>query len=464
MGAQKGGTTALHSYLLVHPNLEGISSQQKELHLYDTDSAWMSNKHFMLFSSYKSGNRKFFEGHLTFESTPSYMASPDSCKRMNASLPPFTKFIFVHRDPVDRLWSEIKMKSRRVSAQFQFINQLAACSQSTKFCFIDYLDEDNNFRGKSEALRKCISSTSCSKLVDDTQYKFLLRRAEVTPKKKQTLKSCFEISNNSSTFKECFQKEGILREKFIQLSQLNEEIESLRKNCLHTLPLRIALTKLFPHLEHLSLKENHCFNHFYLKNCGNCTIWVDCEECISHYSFEEAKPICEGLNLPPRKGMSRGASETNVYSSQGDETFSSKGSLVDCFPNVYMPSDIARGFVFRGLYEIHFQNCLRYIDKERIFVLKNTNLRESSAATLLNITQFLHLPFINWEDVSYPEAEKAFEKRYPSFKEVTGWGHSVKSEEGYTTEQVENITRQLRSFYKEVSSTFTEFGIDSPWN
>ena len=39
MGSQKGGTTALHSYLMLHPNLE--PSGKKELHAYDVQKNFM---------------------------------------------------------------------------------------------------------------------------------------------------------------------------------------------------------------------------------------------------------------------------------------------------------------------------------------------------------------------------------------------------------------------------------------
>ena len=100
VGAQRGGTTALHRYLSAHPYIN--MAREKEVHHFDArkpkDSEW-----------YESN----WDGEgLRGEATPAYMFMPEVPPRVHAYNPDM-KLIFLLRHPVDRAYSHYLMDKRR---------------------------------------------------------------------------------------------------------------------------------------------------------------------------------------------------------------------------------------------------------------------------------------------------------------------------------------------------------------
>jgi hypothetical protein len=115
IGAQKGGTTALHGHLASHPHLRG--SARKELHYFDRDYkrpvAW-----------YAARFPRHGEG-LRFESTPDYLFLPYVPARV-AHVLPRARFVVLLRDPVARAISHYNMARRRGNEPLALAEALAA--------------------------------------------------------------------------------------------------------------------------------------------------------------------------------------------------------------------------------------------------------------------------------------------------------------------------------------------------
>lgn len=95
IGPSKTGTTALHSILELHPNLNG--SEYKELHYFD-------NNFDNTFEWYKKQFKDGTPDQLTFESTPNYFENDAAMVRIHDTLPD-VKVICILRNPVDRIIS-----------------------------------------------------------------------------------------------------------------------------------------------------------------------------------------------------------------------------------------------------------------------------------------------------------------------------------------------------------------------
>jgi len=108
VGAPKAGTTSLHSYLSLHPQI--------------LPSVFMKESRFLLGSgglklrtwSYRS----FFPfrwsgpaGALTFDADPLMGVIPDCAAAFISHVSPKAKIIFVCREPVERLWSQYRFLS-----------------------------------------------------------------------------------------------------------------------------------------------------------------------------------------------------------------------------------------------------------------------------------------------------------------------------------------------------------------
>jgi len=96
IGAQRCGTTSLHSWLCSHPNV--APPAWKELHYFDDNyrrGEWWYRSRFPLHRS----------GTLTGESTPFLLFHPLAPERAARDLPATTRFIVLLRDPVERALS-----------------------------------------------------------------------------------------------------------------------------------------------------------------------------------------------------------------------------------------------------------------------------------------------------------------------------------------------------------------------
>jgi hypothetical protein len=100
IGTQKGGTTALHEYLIQHPKL--IAPKKKELHFFDTYNKLDFKRYLKQFP------KKYLTNKISFESTPRYLYYPGVARniyRYNSKM----KLIILLRDPVKRAYSAWNM-------------------------------------------------------------------------------------------------------------------------------------------------------------------------------------------------------------------------------------------------------------------------------------------------------------------------------------------------------------------
>lgn len=111
VGAQKGGTTALYSFLDQHPDISMSVVKETNFFSYNYDDNWKQyNKYFKLFS----------RGRILGEASPSYMLKHDIVvPRMRAYNPRF-KIIFILRNPIDRAYSQYKMHKSKYNLSLSF--------------------------------------------------------------------------------------------------------------------------------------------------------------------------------------------------------------------------------------------------------------------------------------------------------------------------------------------------------
>lgn len=116
-GSQKSGTTALFSHLMLHPEI--LPGSKKEFHLFDFDKSFMQLRQ-RLGQLLPRQNRVELEQFVVMDSTPTYIADVKACGRMGQLLSPDAKYIVLLRNPIDRLWSDLQMKQRRIDSQDEF--------------------------------------------------------------------------------------------------------------------------------------------------------------------------------------------------------------------------------------------------------------------------------------------------------------------------------------------------------
>lgn len=104
VGAQKAGTTALHNFLIQHPQI--ISSYFKEVHYFDYERYFNSMKDRNNFSHYRAMYpTNINDNHLMIDSTPSYIFKDYIINRVH-KYNPNAKIIAILRNPIKRAHSQ----------------------------------------------------------------------------------------------------------------------------------------------------------------------------------------------------------------------------------------------------------------------------------------------------------------------------------------------------------------------
>jgi len=119
-GTQKGGTSALDSFLRQHPQI-CMPKSRKEIHFFDQE------KNFQPRSSYRKYHENFRPGpeHRAIgEATPMYMYWESAPYRI-WSYNPEMKWILVLRNPVERAFSAWNMEKERGADPFSFEEAVA---------------------------------------------------------------------------------------------------------------------------------------------------------------------------------------------------------------------------------------------------------------------------------------------------------------------------------------------------
>lgn len=120
IGAQRGGTTSLYSYLTRHPSV--LPSHHKEIHFFDQDyqkgTNWYRSNFPTIFRKYWVQRR--LSGPVeTGEASPYYFFHPLVARRVAQTLKDI-KLILLLRNPIDRAYSHYQLSVRLGREQLSF--------------------------------------------------------------------------------------------------------------------------------------------------------------------------------------------------------------------------------------------------------------------------------------------------------------------------------------------------------
>lgn len=116
-GTQKGGTTALDTFLREHPQIS--MAKKKEVHFFDNERFFRGEPKFQNYHSFFDFNFKSY-GVVVGESTPIYMywqRAPERIFQYNQNV----KWIILLRNPVERAFSHWNMQRNRGIDRLDFL-------------------------------------------------------------------------------------------------------------------------------------------------------------------------------------------------------------------------------------------------------------------------------------------------------------------------------------------------------
>jgi hypothetical protein len=139
IGTMKGGTSSLHNYLRMHPDV--LPAYKKEIHYFDLNieqgSAW--------YRAHFPPKRKKTPGKITGDASPYYIFHPLTAGRASQMLPD-AKIIVVLRNPIDRAFSHYNHNRRKGRETRSFEDAIEG-----EFEIID-IEEDRIITNQAESL------------------------------------------------------------------------------------------------------------------------------------------------------------------------------------------------------------------------------------------------------------------------------------------------------------------------
>lgn len=449
VGAQKAGTTALHSYLLFHPNL--LPGKKKELHVFDLDRNFMDvtsrfRAHLPTIPTTPTSwnNTSASRMQITLDSSPSYIADSRACTRMSSTLHPDARFIMLLREPVERLWSDVQMKKRRVDVQDELLLDLVPRFHKQVYDCIQSV-----FYRMPGRISIGSSSASSSSSRSSSPFRDL-------PSNPKDFKHCVppEISKHARfpAFSRYIQVRTPHTVKFVN-ECLAKSPEAVIE-CVQSDEFRgKILTEKMPDIPRVIYAEaEHLTRIFANQGCCvsyNLTIDTNSSQPMN-VSIKETQDDAAPLNL---RQLTQGGGGGVRGGRLGHQEC--KGCGCSCMPRSPMMSDISKNFIWRSMYHPQLVHCFQTIDRDRFLFLDMRDLRRDAAGTLSKVFKHAGLPDLDVSSITHDQALALFNKFYPEFGTISGWsrGGFVKDEKSIP----EDLKRFLRDFFRPFNQQLFEF-------
>lgn len=396
MGAQKAGTTALHSYLLLHPNLR--PTRKKEMHLFDFPKNYkiLPQKMATLLIP-QDVNSDSFNQQLFFESTPSYIADYKACGRIAYLLSKETKFIVLLRNPVDRLWSDLSMKSRRIQLQEDFLHRVLPAHQSQFYACWTKLCPSGPTNCALQVVRQCLPANLAQHGRTPTFLRWIQRVG-----KEDFVENCMKPPHRLI---DCMQS-------------------SKYKGKILTETMPVLPDVLYDEMANVARIATAC-----------CT-----DDPSQHVDLFDT--------------------DTNTDTdADADTDHLCHGCGCRCFPRSPMISDVSRYFVWRSMYYMQLKHCFADLDPSRFLLVNNNRLATHPTETLNELFRFAGIPEMKALDLkqalTHEDLSKLFNKYYPDFEAVTGWSHDELKFQELTLS--DTLRKQLDDFFRPYNRQLFEF-------
>jgi len=168
IGAQKAGTTALFGYMLEHPEFRAGAARypqkveieaepvEKELHFFDSQHRVEQGPANYLYN-FHTVHASQRSNYINADFTPSYILKWDTLQGIHELLPR-SKIIIMLRDPVERAWSELKMKIRQDIATYEWQRLVLRNSENIKYCVEKASTGVKSEPDMTKQISKCVST------------------------------------------------------------------------------------------------------------------------------------------------------------------------------------------------------------------------------------------------------------------------------------------------------------------
>ncbi|KAH9255566.1 hypothetical protein BASA81_006396 [Batrachochytrium salamandrivorans] len=276
LGSQKAGTTALFSYLLLHPQVR--TGPKKELHLYDFEKNYKVLFELLPLLLPSSPSFEHAATQVTADASPSYISDPKACFRMVRMLPKHARMVLLLRNPVDRTWSDFQMKHRRIALQDDFLfSVLPQHAQELKVCLVQCLNRATTCNNVF-AFRDCLPQPLGRHGRLGTFFQWVKR----TPNEGMIdfINHCLQGADSTVA---CFQSGGRYFDRILgeHMPSLPQAIYDEAKALNTTLRTCNKYEDCFPNTPMMSdVSANHLFRSLYFVQIQHCLSFIDRERLL----------------------------------------------------------------------------------------------------------------------------------------------------------------------------------------
>jgi hypothetical protein len=365
-GTQKSGTTALAAYLVKDEMVNFATS--KELHFFDRNKTL--HKYLTYFEPLRETE---ISTKISVEITPSYISFPGICEKIRDTVPE-AGIVLMLREPVQRAYSEVQMKQRRVDMQEDFRRKLKA---NTTFIF-DCLGQIVKDQGpvSEGGVKTCVPPA----LKEHGKYmKFQTEMLSgAMGKRTKTVSKPAPPPNNSP------------------VETLNQFLGRCFNTGIHTddgILQKMGGRDRNRDMEVVSSPD--CFKKSLSEKVGDVN-----DELLGEASVLQE---CVDKHLPSMSGSQ----------------FPRSQAILECVPEV--KGGISFQFIYRSLYGAQILACSQYISLDRILLIENDDLRNNPVEAVQRLHTHAGLPAHHVEAMSTAEIQSTLDLKFPSFEKVSGW-------------------------------------------
>jgi hypothetical protein len=418
-GTQKSGTTALAAYLVQDRYLNFATS--KEVHYFDEKRKTLQ-KYLTYFPPLSQNEVTTL---ISAEITPAYISHPEVCDRIQDTIPD-PRVVLMLREPVDRAYSEVQMKQRRVNMQEDFKKKLKENSTFIFDCLTQIERDIQHTVDQSDVIgqaKKCIPPNvkehgKYSKF--EKEFAAVLNGGSRSTNDSIVMKKMFGgVSSSSGSPKK--KPEENLRLFLEKCFGPEIPADSLARNQLRGNPSRKMVMKV------------SCFPKLMSEKIGDVNLVLVHEAQVLQICVDK------------------------ILSRHTDSKFPRSQAVLECVGVV--KRGISYQFIYRSLYAAQILACTRYLLLEQILVIENDELRNDPSAALKRIHHHAGLPPHHTDVLSADKIQSILDERFPDFEKISGW-HLDSEYEDMSQETKNTLATFFAPFNEEL---YEMLGTRYPW-
>jgi len=401
VGWFKTGTTLLHSYLMMHPQIR--TPPEKENRFFVDDARYSAFVQGRLPMAYLANSLAEASAKVNLDSSAGIIQDPLACKRIARFASPDARFVAVLRNPVERLWSQYLMDRRR-----GYVAKLEAIARLTPSDYAHYM--------------ACVDDGACSFHRNVT----FSSASNLYPVHTSALRTLFRYLRQklekdaffSTPGVRCFASQAAMAQ-CIRTGAFADFVQSAYFTQGGALSIDVAaVANMRADAGDPALIAAH----------GAC---LQCSDASSLRAGSSARGARTSWVTQP---LHRARGDDDLY----EECTGCRCACMD---------KLRRSSLATSLYSVALEHCLSFLPRHRVLIVDYNEVVTDPAGVASRVAEFSGLQPFDFKTME-EYAETGFDEAYPHFKRVTGWADTDFPAWFNVVDLPAELRRDLNAFYR----------------